>query len=120
VNSQGTQLRRKNAGRALWRVNDMLPNELLVFCPACKALEIVRFSGREMIPTRKFVQKANRVYHTCGSHVPCRLHSSTGRAGPAPTDDARLSAFSLTVSRCSASGTRGRPTAKRAKVQTAA
>ena len=27
----------------------MLPNELLVFCPACKALEIVGFSGREMI-----------------------------------------------------------------------
>jgi len=62
----------------MWHPDSLMPEELLIFCPACKALEVVQFSGHALIPTRKFAQKEDKVYHTCGSHVACRLHSSAG------------------------------------------
>ena len=47
---------------------------MLISCPVCKALDVVRFTDQAMIPTRKFAQKAGRIYHDCGSSQPCRLH----------------------------------------------
>ena len=48
--------------------------ELLVFCPKCKALETLSFSNGYLMPTRKFSQKNSHVYHHCGSQKPCRLY----------------------------------------------
>ena len=71
-----TQLshRRKKHYEAMLRVDDGFPEELLIFCPACKALDVIRFDRQTPIPTRKFAQRAGRVYHDCGSTEPCRLH----------------------------------------------
>lgn len=48
-------------------------NEVLVFCPSCKAFETLSFLGDSLINTRKFTQKERSIYHDCGSAVPCRL-----------------------------------------------
>lgn len=68
----------KKVRKALWRVEPAVPNEVLIFCPGCKALEVVRFTGEGMIPTRRFTQEMDKVYHACGSGVPCRLHTLSG------------------------------------------
>ena len=95
MNNVSVKPRRKTSRKVLWHAGDLLPRELLAFCPSCKALEIVRFAGTEMIPTRKFVQKRNRVYHACGSDTPCRLHSSMGRTRVPGGDRLGLPAFSF-------------------------
>ena len=71
--------KRKAAKKVLWQVTDSIPDEVLVFCPSCKALDVVRFSGQGMIPTRKFTQQNDKVFHTCGSVIPCRFHRLGGR-----------------------------------------
>jgi hypothetical protein len=61
------------------RARDEIPSgmtssdELVAFCPKCKAFETLWFNGDEMIPTRKYVQVGKRVYHDCGSQEPCQL-----------------------------------------------
>jgi hypothetical protein len=47
--------------------------ELVAFCPKCKAFETLWFNGDEMVPTRKYIQIGKRIYHDCGSEEPCRL-----------------------------------------------
>jgi hypothetical protein len=65
---------RKKHYKAMLRVDDGIPEEMLIFCPACKALDVIRFDHQNPIPTRKFSQRSGRVYHDCGSKEPCRLH----------------------------------------------
>ncbi|MBI4283269.1 MAG: hypothetical protein HY663_02225 [Chloroflexi bacterium] len=48
--------------------------ELVAHCPECKTLETLTFSNGRLMPTRKFFQIGNQVYHDCGSHQPCRLY----------------------------------------------
>ncbi len=48
--------------------------EAVAFCPRCKAFQTVWFSGDKLLPTRKFVQEGNLIYHDCGSSQPCRLY----------------------------------------------
>ena len=60
--------------KALLRVDDGLPEELLISCPSCKALDVIRFDHEIPIPSRKFTHRAGRFYHDCGSRTPCRLH----------------------------------------------
>jgi hypothetical protein len=48
--------------------------ELIAFCPKCKAFETLWFTGDGLIQTRKFNQEDTRVYHDCGSNEPCRLY----------------------------------------------
>ena len=60
------------------RVSDEIPRgmtseEMVAFCPECKAFETLWFSGDEMVHTRKYVQIGQRVYHDCGSRKPCQL-----------------------------------------------
>jgi hypothetical protein len=50
------------------------PEELVVFCPACKAIQTVYFTLEMMMPTRKFRQENGQVYHDCGSTLPCRVY----------------------------------------------
>jgi hypothetical protein len=46
-------------------------DEVIVVCPRCKTLETLWFSAGLLVPTRKFRQSGNRVYHDCGSDEPC-------------------------------------------------
>lgn len=61
------------------RASDEIPKgmtsseELVAFCPECKAFETLWFNRDEMVHTRKYIQKGTRVYHDCGSEEPCRL-----------------------------------------------
>ncbi len=50
--------------------------EAVAFCPQCKALLMLWFSGNKLMPTRKFSQDGREVYHDCGSSQPCRLYHS--------------------------------------------
>jgi hypothetical protein len=53
---------------------NVLSNEVMVFCPACKAFETVWFNNGALNQTRKFTQCGNHIYHDCGSNEPCRLY----------------------------------------------
>ena len=77
-----TRARRRSSGKKPWRLSDTAENELLALCPRCKALEVMHFSGDLMIPTRKFAQKPDGVYHSCGAGIPCRLFRSGTRPPP--------------------------------------
>jgi hypothetical protein len=48
--------------------------EVLAFCPSCKALQTVWLTGNTLMPTLKFTQVGTQVYHNCGSKEPCRLY----------------------------------------------
>jgi len=48
-------------------------DELIAFCPKCKTMETLWFSGNTLVQTRKFSQDGPHVYHDCGSDEPCRL-----------------------------------------------
>jgi hypothetical protein len=53
---------------------ETLSDEVMVFCPACKAFETVLFKGGTLVQTRKFTQYGAHIYHDCGSNEPCRLY----------------------------------------------
>lgn len=53
------------------------PEEAMVFCPSCKALQTVWISEGTLMPIRKFNQVGSRIYHDCGSSQPCRLYLSS-------------------------------------------
>ncbi len=74
--------RRRTSAQKPWRLADPEQNEALAYCPACKALEVMRFSGNVMTPTRNFAQKPDGVYHSCGTGVPCRLFRAGTRPPP--------------------------------------
>lgn len=75
----GSRARRRTSGKKPWRLSESAESELLALCPGCKALEVMRFTGQTMTPTRNFAQKADGVYHSCGAGVPCRLFRSGTR-----------------------------------------
>ncbi len=50
--------------------------EAMAVCPLCKALQTVWISDNTLMPTRKFIQAGNQIYHDCGSSQPCRLYYS--------------------------------------------
>jgi len=56
--------------------SDTLPDEVMVFCPTCKAFETVWFTKGTLNQTRKFTQYGTHIYHDCGSNDPCRLYMS--------------------------------------------
>jgi len=49
-------------------------DEVIVVCPKCKTLETLWLSSRFLVPTRKFRQYGNQVFHDCGSNEPCCLY----------------------------------------------
>ena len=48
--------------------------ELIAFCPQCKDIQTVWINQNGMIPTRKFIQKEDQIYHDCGTGQACRLY----------------------------------------------
>ena len=55
--------------------------EIVVFCPVCKALEVLSFNDGWLMETRKFTQIGDGVYHDCGSSEPCRLYRTVEGTG---------------------------------------
>ncbi len=51
-------------------------NEVMVFCPSCKAFQTVWFTDGALNQTRKFMQYGNHIYHDCGCSEPCRLYNT--------------------------------------------
>jgi phage FluMu protein Com len=56
------------------KANDNWPGEVVIFCPRCKALQTVLIYGKRLMPTRKYFQVGNLIYHDCGSNRACRLY----------------------------------------------
>jgi hypothetical protein len=52
-------------------------NEVMAFCPACKAFETVYLNNGKLNQNHKFTQFGNHIYHDCGSNTPCRLYMTT-------------------------------------------
>ena len=53
--------------------------EVIAFCPECKAVETVLFKRNVMVPTKRFRQGHDRrIYHDCNDciQVPCRLFTT--------------------------------------------
>jgi hypothetical protein len=53
--------------------NLQIETEIMVCCPKCKTLETVYFSRGQVMPTQKFHQQNQKLYHDCGSTIPCKL-----------------------------------------------
>jgi hypothetical protein len=51
-----------------------VPYELTAQCPKCKTIESLQFVGMSLTRSRKFFQRDDKVYHDCGSVLPCHLH----------------------------------------------
>ncbi len=46
----------------------------IVSCPGCLTMETLWFRGDRLEPIKRFTQESNgKVYHDCGSQLPCRL-----------------------------------------------
>jgi len=60
-------------GRRISRAASLGGEEVTAFCPTCKALQTLWFTGDRLVQTRKYFQDGARVYHDCGSDEPCRL-----------------------------------------------
>ena len=56
--------------------------ESIASCPKCLTIETLWFWRDRLEPTRRFTQKSDRkVYHDCGSLLPCRLFTIAYRDG---------------------------------------
>jgi hypothetical protein len=54
--------------------------EIITFCPGCKAFQTLWLHRGKLVLTRKFFQRDNRVFHDCGATRPCRLYRTTHSA----------------------------------------
>ncbi len=54
--------------------SNMSPTEVMACCPVCKAFQTLWFTESGLMPTRKFSQHGDQVYHDCGSNEPCHLY----------------------------------------------
>jgi hypothetical protein len=48
--------------------------EAMVVCPECKAIQSVWIQDGRLMPTRKFRQVDDRIFHDCGARQPCRIY----------------------------------------------
>ena len=49
------------------------PRDAVVQCPNCKTIETLQFVGGRLMRSRKFFESDGKVYHDCGSKLPCRI-----------------------------------------------
>ncbi len=49
------------------------PRDAVAQCPNCKTIETLQFQGAKLMRSRKFFQSDGKVYHDCGSKLPCRI-----------------------------------------------
>jgi len=50
--------------------------EVVALCPQCKAMQTIWINSGGLMPTRKFFQRGETIFHDCGSILPCRLYAS--------------------------------------------
>ena len=50
------------------------PEEVMAYCPHCKALQTIWLTGDALMNTAKFTQHGNHIYHNCGATAPCKLY----------------------------------------------
>jgi hypothetical protein len=50
------------------------PIDVLAQCPKCKTVETLQFLNGKLMRSRKFFETDGKVFHDCGSSLPCRLH----------------------------------------------
>jgi hypothetical protein len=62
------------ARRRIWQTLGVRTDEITVFCPNCKTLETVFLEDFQLMPTQKFSQSGDRIYHKCGSDKPCYIY----------------------------------------------
>lgn len=55
------------------RLNGARMRTVMAHCPGCKEVATIDVIGAAMVPTRKFRQVGGKVFHDCGSELPCRL-----------------------------------------------
>ena len=64
------------------RGESMVGKELIASCPKCLTLETLWFWRGRLEPAKKFTQESDgKVYHDCGSQLPCRLFYGVYRDG---------------------------------------
>jgi hypothetical protein len=69
-------VKEKRGSKVGERNNTAHTEEVIAFCPGCKALQTVWLNGNTLMPTSKFTQEGNHIYHNCGERQPCRLYFS--------------------------------------------
>jgi len=67
------QIKERNGSMVGESINRSRSEEVMVFCPNCKALQTVWLDGDTLMPTVKFLQLGKHIYHNCGATQPCRL-----------------------------------------------
>jgi|WetSurMetagenome_2_1015567.scaffolds.fasta_scaffold300580_2 hypothetical protein len=51
-----------------------VPKDMTVQCPHCKTIETLQFVQNRMLPSSKFKQVDGKIFHTCGSVLPCKIY----------------------------------------------
>jgi hypothetical protein len=62
------------ARKRVWQTLAIRVDEITAFCPNCKTLETLFLEDFQLMPTQKFSQRGNQIYHNCGSDKPCYLY----------------------------------------------
>jgi phage FluMu protein Com len=65
--------KRSSSGLLTAGIRDEI-SEVVAFCPRCKNLQTLWFSEGQLVQTKKFTQRGDKIYHDCGSGTPCRLY----------------------------------------------
>jgi hypothetical protein len=58
----------------VWKYDQSEAEEVMIYCQQCKALQTIWLDGTAMMPTQKYTQQGNNIYHNCGSKHPCKLY----------------------------------------------
>jgi len=66
-------VRERRPSKAVAAAHSPRLQEAVVFCPGCKAIQTIWLNGTALMPTRKFTQESDHIYHDCGSTRPCQI-----------------------------------------------
>jgi hypothetical protein len=69
-----TQPRKCHSTKEIGHRISTVPNEFIIFCPKCGTFETVCLIEDRLVPTKKFSQVGDGIYHDCGSSEPCYLY----------------------------------------------
>jgi hypothetical protein len=69
-----TEGQKAAARKRVWQTLAIRVDEITAFCPNCKTLETLFLEDFQLMPTQKFSQRGNQIYHNCGSDKPCYLY----------------------------------------------
>ena len=62
------------ARKRVWQTLAVRTEEITAFCPACKTMETLFLEDYHLMPTLRFSQRGNHIYHNCGSDKPCSIY----------------------------------------------